>query len=177
MLGWRVLTLVLMLRFRPNRAVTRSDSGAAAVEAALLVTFVLVPLIFGSLEVGRLLWVKTQLTNAAREGAAYAQYQPSRAVGDGDTCAPPNSVEFRARAELGSVPVQVDGNTGTPAQDPILVTTERWNGSSWVVVTGCAATAIASGTRVRVTTQGQLKPLTGLFPALQVKGYQEVVVL
>jgi len=47
-------------------------SGAAAVEFAFMTTAVLVPLLFGVWEVGRMIQVKQVLTNATREGARLA---------------------------------------------------------------------------------------------------------
>ncbi len=58
----------------PTRA--RSSRGAAAVEAVLLVLVVLVPLFFGALDLGRVMWVKIQLNNAAQQGAAFAAVAP-----------------------------------------------------------------------------------------------------
>ncbi len=49
-----------------------TEKGAAAVELALVTTFILVPLLFGTIEIGLLLYNKQVLTNAAREGARAA---------------------------------------------------------------------------------------------------------
>jgi Flp pilus assembly protein TadG len=42
------------------------------VEFALVTTVVLVPLLFGIIEFGRLVWAKDMITSAAREGGRYA---------------------------------------------------------------------------------------------------------
>jgi Flp pilus assembly protein TadG len=51
---------------------TRSRRGAATVEVAVLLAFILVPTVVGIWEVGRLIEVQQHLTNAAREGARQA---------------------------------------------------------------------------------------------------------
>lgn len=42
------------------------------VEFALVTTAVLIPLLFGIIEFGRLVWAKDMITSAAREGVRYA---------------------------------------------------------------------------------------------------------
>src|SRR5450759_1148748 len=48
------------------------ESGASAIELALLTTFLLVPLLLGGTELGRRAWTKSQIDNAARAGTEYA---------------------------------------------------------------------------------------------------------
>ena len=54
-----------MLRFWSD------ESGVSAIEMALISAFILVPLLIGSLEIGRRIWVKAQLDNAVRAGMEY----------------------------------------------------------------------------------------------------------
>jgi Flp pilus assembly protein TadG len=51
---------------------SRSRRGVAAVEVALIATFLLVPLMIGIWEIGRLVQVKQVVSNSAREGARRA---------------------------------------------------------------------------------------------------------
>jgi Flp pilus assembly protein TadG len=48
------------------------ESGASAIELALLMTFLLVPLLLGGTELGRRAWTKSEIDNAARAGTEYA---------------------------------------------------------------------------------------------------------
>jgi Flp pilus assembly protein TadG len=48
------------------------ESGASAIELALLATFLLVPLLLGGTELGWRTWTKAQIDNAARAGIEYA---------------------------------------------------------------------------------------------------------
>jgi Flp pilus assembly pilin Flp len=48
------------------------ESGAAAVELALLATFVFVPLVLGATELGHRTWMTAQVNTAARAGIEYA---------------------------------------------------------------------------------------------------------
>jgi Flp pilus assembly protein TadG len=50
----------------------RSRRGTAAVEMAIVMSFILPPLLLGTWEVGRMINVKETLSNAAREGARQA---------------------------------------------------------------------------------------------------------
>jgi Flp pilus assembly protein TadG len=48
------------------------ESGNSMVEFAIVTAFILVPLLFGVIEFGRLTWSKDTIVAAAREGARYA---------------------------------------------------------------------------------------------------------
>jgi Flp pilus assembly protein TadG len=50
----------------------RGESGGAMAEFALVATFLFFPLLFGFVELGRMVFTKTTITAAAREGARYA---------------------------------------------------------------------------------------------------------
>ncbi len=50
----------------------RDERGAAMVEFALVATVVFFPLVFGIVEFGRVVFAKTTITAAAREGVRYA---------------------------------------------------------------------------------------------------------
>jgi Flp pilus assembly protein TadG len=53
---------------RPRQAKAPARSAAAAVELAILATFVLIPMTYGMIELSRALQVKDYLTDAARSG-------------------------------------------------------------------------------------------------------------
>ncbi len=55
-----------LIRFKAD------DRGAAMVELALVMGVVFLPMVFGVIEFGRGVWVKTTVTTAAREGVRFA---------------------------------------------------------------------------------------------------------
>jgi Flp pilus assembly protein TadG len=64
------------------------ESGASAIELALLSALILVPLLLGSTEIGRRIWVKAQLDNAVRVGMDYVMANHKRCTFSGSvmTC-------------------------------------------------------------------------------------------
>ncbi|MEO5589047.1 MAG: TadE/TadG family type IV pilus assembly protein [Gemmatimonadaceae bacterium] len=50
----------------------REQRGQALVEFAIVAGVIFIPLVFGIIEFGRLIWAKNMVTAAAREGARYA---------------------------------------------------------------------------------------------------------
>jgi len=65
-----------------NRRLARTRSGAAAVEMAVVMNFVMVPLMLGLWEMGRLVQVQQIVSNSAREGSRLAaQAQTINATG------------------------------------------------------------------------------------------------
>jgi Flp pilus assembly protein TadG len=54
-----------------------SESGAAAVELALVTMFVLLPILAGVVDVGSALMIKAQLDEAAAEGSSAAAHAPT----------------------------------------------------------------------------------------------------
>lgn len=53
----------------------RCETGAVAVETAVLVALFLVPLLFGIVDVGRAIYVNIVVEEAAQEGASYAAFE------------------------------------------------------------------------------------------------------
>jgi hypothetical protein len=77
----------------------RRQRGTALVEFALFLPLLsLVTL--GTVDLGRAYKTVNEVKNAAREGAAYAQTQPSRLAGE--LCTTPDSTQWHARNEAGS---------------------------------------------------------------------------
>lgn len=64
---------------RMNRAM-RNESGQATVEFALCLTVFLM-IVFGTVDFGRALFLKTELDNAVREGARYGKMHPTAISG------------------------------------------------------------------------------------------------
>lgn len=124
------------------------EAGAALLEFAIVLPLLMV-LVFGVVDLGRAYRLKTRLTNAAREGAAYAQYFPSQVDSSGPGCADPNSVSFTSTHEEGaSNGFTITVANASAAGAPIL---------------GCNATTITPGTRVVVVASA---PFTLVTPAL-----------
>ena len=154
-----------MIRHRLPTTPGRSESGASMVEFALVLPLV-VFLSLGVVDLGRAYRLKARLTNAAREGGAYAQQFPSQ-VSPGLTCTDPSNVVYVSQHEEGSmngfsVEVTNASSGGTP-------------------IAGCRTTAVSPGSRVTVVTSASFTPLTpgvslllGARKAL--RGVSEVVV-
>lgn len=112
----------MMLR---RRATTRR-AGVATVEAAVVLAVLLVPVIIGVWEVGRLVYAQQVVTNAAREGARLA-------------------AQGRVINRLGT-PTEISFNSGTPnIQDTVYQ----------AIVTGGLAGLSKSDVTVRFAFQGE----------------------
>jgi Flp pilus assembly protein TadG len=59
----------------------RDQRGAAMVELALVAGVIFIPLMFGVVEIGRGVWIKSMVTAAAREGVRYAIVHGSQNTG------------------------------------------------------------------------------------------------
>lgn len=119
---------------RPQRCPRGRERGAALVELALVAP-VLALFAVGVVDLGRAYQLKARLTNAAREGAVFAQYFPSRVDSTGQACADPGNITFAVRNEAGqgdafSVAVRTAG--GMP-------------------ITGCERSTVAGGSSVVVS--------------------------
>src|SRR5438874_495261 len=109
--------------------------GAAIVEFAVVAP-ILVTLVLGIIEVGRLVQIAQMATNAAREGARYS------AQGSADTAA----VDSYLRTYLGAAGFR---SAASGANSSVAVGVDTQSGGSWTS-TSNPSTA-ASGTPVRVT--------------------------
>jgi Flp pilus assembly protein TadG len=83
------------------------------VEFTLVVTVIFLPLVFGVIEFGRLSYLKTTVTAAAREGVRYAIVHGSKSGATADSAAVANYV--KSRTSLGPIVVTP---TWTPGNDP-----------------------------------------------------------
>jgi Flp pilus assembly protein TadG len=118
------------------------------VEFALLVPF-LAMLVFGTLDVGRVYRLQNRLKNAAREGAAYAQFRP-REVVTGGSCT--DSIQDRVAGE----------DPDLPSQAGYRVTVLQ--GST--ALTGCNVAVVHPGDRVTVEVRADFSLLTPIVVAL-----------
>jgi len=68
------------LRAKDGRSAHRSERGSSIVEAALVSIFILIPLLLGTIDFGRVFYVSIEVANAASAGAKYGtQHVPSTA--------------------------------------------------------------------------------------------------
>ena len=58
----------------------KDESGAAMVEFAVVAGLIFIPLVFGILEFGRVIWTKNMVTAAAREGVRNLRHAARLAV-------------------------------------------------------------------------------------------------
>lgn len=83
------------------------------VEFAIVAGLVFIPMVFGIIEFGRLIWAKTTITAAAREGVRFAIVRGSSSGAVADSAAVANYVI--ARTQLSPIFVST---TWTGAKDP-----------------------------------------------------------
>lgn len=107
----------------------RAEAGQSLVELAFGMIVLLI-LLLGLLDLGRLFYTLVALRNAAGEGALYGSLNPAcRTSSDGATCADPNNIAYRATHESPSglvnwsaAAVNTDRPQGASIGDPITVT-------------------------------------------------------
>jgi len=105
-------------------------SGQSIVEFALMMP-VLLLMLMGALDVGRMYYTHLAIQNAAGEGALYAAIHPNCVhASDGPECADPDNAEFRARHESPSglidwrritIDVEPADRSGLREGDPIAI--------------------------------------------------------
>ena len=117
------------------RGERRGGEGQALVEFAL-VSLMLLALFFGTLDLGRAVFARAQLTNAVREAARTGSVAPS------------DLTAMRAAAANRS-----PGLGLTPASTVITATCYEWNGTAWVQLNGngiCTELSAKPGQRLVV---------------------------
>ena len=90
------------------------------VEFALIAGLVFIPLVFGIIEWGRLVWSKTTITAAAREGARFAVVRGKLSGNIADSAAVANYVIGRTQLSPITVKPTWTGDK-TPAEDTVTV--------------------------------------------------------
>ena len=105
----------MKIRFRDD------ESGAAMVEFAVVAALFFIPLIFGIIEFGRVVWAKNMVTAAAREGTRYAVVHGADNIGlTADSAAVANYVINRT--SLSPIAVSTVWKNLKAAQDTVTVT-------------------------------------------------------
>ena len=97
----RVISRALRARAGGRRSVDRQDRGAAAVEFALIVPFLLV-LVFGMVSFGMMLSFRQTLSQAATEGARAAAVESDPAAREAEAIAAVNDAMAAVGKECGS---------------------------------------------------------------------------
>ncbi|MEW6474952.1 MAG: TadE/TadG family type IV pilus assembly protein [Actinomycetota bacterium] len=95
----------------PTRVGRHGQAGTALVEFAILLPLVAL-ISFGAIDLGRAFRAVNEVRNAAREGAAHAQLNPSRLAGLG--CTTPDTAQWHARNEGGSGGTTLAIDVSTP---------------------------------------------------------------
>jgi Flp pilus assembly protein TadG len=127
--------------------VRKNCRGTALIEFALVLPL-LVVLVFGTIDGARIFATWNRVKNAAHEGASFAQFHPTQQAQVGSSCANPNNVTARARAEGSDLAVTV-----SPALTPLCQTMT-------------ASSAIQPGQTVTVTASVPFSFITPLAGAL-----------
>jgi Flp pilus assembly protein TadG len=105
----------MRIRFRDD------ERGTAMVEFALVAVLFFIPLIFGIIEFGRVVWAKNMVTAAAREGTRYAVVHGADNTGNtADSAAVANYVINRT--SLSPLFVSTQWKQLKNAQDTVIVT-------------------------------------------------------
>lgn len=65
----------------------KDERGTAMVEFAIVAGLIFIPMVFGIIEFGRLIWAKNMVTAAAREGVRYAIVHGSSSGSEADSAA------------------------------------------------------------------------------------------
>jgi Flp pilus assembly protein TadG len=109
---------------RAARRFLVNESGSSMVEFALVTAFILVPLLFGVIEFGRLTWSKDTIVAAAREGARYAIVHGSNCELAGCTLADSAAVANTviARTQLSPISVRTQWAQDKDVGDTVTVT-------------------------------------------------------
>jgi Flp pilus assembly protein TadG len=110
--------------FTAARRFSANESGGSMVEFALVTAFILVPLLFGIIEFGRLTWSKDMIVAAAREGARYAIVHGSYCELAGCTVADSAAVANTviARTQLSPLAVRTQWAQDKDVGDTVTVT-------------------------------------------------------
>ena len=97
--------------------VVGDERGAAMVEFALVAGVIFIPLVFGTIEFGRLISAKTTITAAAREGVRFAIVRGSTSGANGGTVADSAAVANYVKGRTQLTPITVK-STWTGLKDP-----------------------------------------------------------
>jgi hypothetical protein len=152
------------------RKATNGEQGSSIIELAIVMSFFLVPLIFGVTGVGMLIYESIEVSHAAHEGASYAS-QAFRANSSAFTTTSIANISTFAKAAEPNIPASA------LTTNPVTVTCGCLAAGSTAQVTGSCTTSLSSSycssstpnLFVTVKTQANVAPLVSLsflgFPA------------
>jgi hypothetical protein len=160
-----------------NAPRVRGDEGAALIEFAILLPFLSI-LVFGTIDLARAYQFQNRLTNAAREGAAFAQFRPLY-VG---TTGAPNSCN--SGENIAGRVLREDPDLVLHPTEPLVVERKEGDTDALTPYTGCPAGIVfdsANNDEVVVTVRSEfdvLTPLIAVFvgETIDMEGQAEAVV-
>ena len=125
------------------RRFVRSDGGNGMVEFAIVAGLVFIPIVFGIIEFGRIVWAKNMVTAAAREGVRYAIVHGSDSPSPADSAAVATYVEGRTKLS----PISVSTTWSDAGKDPLdsVTVTVRYNYTPVVKVPGLLTSKTVTG--------------------------------
>lgn len=120
----------------------QGDAGNALLELGLTLPL-LAAVVFGVIDMGRVWSIKYRLTNMAREGASFAQFNPGQVE--------PTAAPCTANGSTNNIVAHAKNEDAGLAGDPAVVITVV-NLSTNQIVTGCSTTVVP-GKQIRVTVR------------------------
>jgi Flp pilus assembly protein TadG len=96
------------------------EHGGAMVEFAVVAGLIFIPIVFGILEFGRIVWARDMITSAAREGTRYAVVHGAQSSAPFDSAAVASYVQ--GRTQLSPIGVKTTWTTDRSAGDTVVVT-------------------------------------------------------
>jgi Flp pilus assembly protein TadG len=139
-LGHRLLRR--LTRFRVD------DSGNGIVEFAIVSALVFIPIVFGIIEFGRVVWAKNMVTAAAREGVRYAIVHGSESGSTADSAAIANYV--KGRTQLSPIVVRPSWSAVTEDPGDTVTVTVQYAYTPIVKIPGMPATKTVAGTSKQI---------------------------
>ena len=125
------------------RRFVRSDSGNGMVEFAFVAGLIFIPIAFGIIEFGRIVWAKNMVTAAAREGVRYAIVHGSDSPSPADSAAVASYVQ--GRTALGPIIVSTAWTDPSKAALETVTVTVKYTYTPVVKVPGLLTSKTVTG--------------------------------
>ena len=90
-------SLAMRVLHASRKFLVRDQRGTAMVEFAIVAAVIFIPMVFGIIEFGRLVWAKNMITAAAREGVRYSIVHGSESGAIADSAAVADYVISRTK--------------------------------------------------------------------------------
>ena len=126
-----------------RRSFIRDERGSAMVEFAVVAALIFIPIVFGIVEFGRLVWARNMVSAAAREGVRYAIVHGSESGAIADSAAVATYVEGRTAMSPLAIKT-VWSNPSKAAGDTVTVTV-KYTYSPVVKVPGLLTSKTVTG--------------------------------